>query len=262
VDEPQGGALQFDRADFEQPTSARCTFCQAPIQASYFEVNGQVACPGCRTQIEEAMSGGSGVGRFVRATVLGTVAAVIGSGLYYAVRAVTGWEIGLIAIVVGLLVGAAVKTGSNRRGGWVYQGLAMFLTYAAIVSTYIPAIREGIRQAKVEQTARTPHATTPGAAPSAADPSPATVSAPAASEVAAPPNPVSSLPHPVRVALGFVLLFVLACFAPFLMGFRNIMGLIIIGIGLYEAWKINKRVPVAITGPYRLSAATAPSAGD
>ena len=257
MDEPRDSDLQFERAEFEQPTAARCTLCQAPIQASYFEVNGQVACPGCRTHLEEARSGGSGPGRFVRAAALGTVAAALGSGLYYAVRAVTGWEIGLISIVVGLLVGGAVKAGSRGRGGWLYQGLAMGLTYAAIVSTYIPAIREGVRQAKVEQAARTPHATTPGASPSAAvDPSPA------ASDAAPPDNPVSSLPHPVRMALGFVLLFVLACFAPFLMGFQNIMGLIIIGIGLYEAWKINRRVSLVITGPYRLSPAPLPSAGD
>jgi hypothetical protein len=262
VDEPQGGALQFDRADFEQPTSARCTFCQAPIQASYFEVNGQVACPGCRTQLEEAMSGGSGVGRFVRATVLGTVAAVVGAGIWYGVRAIPPHlEIGFVSIIVGLLVGAAVRVGAQRRGGWLYQGLAMWLTYAAIVSTYIPALREGLQQAKAEQTARLPHATSPEAAAS-----PGAAPAATATSGVSDPSPaeaqLSSLPRPVRMALGLLLLFVLACFAPFLMGFQNIMGLIIIGIGLYEAWKINKRVPVAITGPYRLSAATAPSAGD
>jgi hypothetical protein len=32
------------------------------------------------------------------------------------------------------------------------------------------------------------------------------------------------------------------------------MGLFIIGIGLYEAWKLNKRVDVEITGPHKVEA--------
>jgi hypothetical protein len=37
----------------------------------------------------------------------------------------------------------------------------------------------------------------------------------------------------------------------------NFMGWIIIGIALYEAWKINKREVVQVTGPYAVTA-TAP----
>jgi hypothetical protein len=36
------------------------------------------------------------------------------------------------------------------------------------------------------------------------------------------------------------------------------MGLFIIAIGVYEAWKINRRLPLTITGPYRVGA---PAAG-
>jgi hypothetical protein len=45
----------------------------------------------------------------------------------------------------------------------------------------------------------------------------------------------------------------LAVTGPFMRGGRSIMGVIIIGIALYEAWKINK--PVPITGPFRLERA-------
>ena len=34
-------------------------------------------------------------------------------------------------------------------------------------------------------------------------------------------------------------------------------GLIIIGIGVYEAWKINRRPQMKLTGPYRVAVATA-----
>jgi hypothetical protein len=51
---------------------------------------------------------------------------------------------------------------------------------------------------------------------------------------------------------------VLALAYPFLAGFQNIIGILIIGFALYEAWKLNKRVPLAVTGPFRVEAATPP----
>ena len=48
--------------------------------------------------------------------------------------------------------------------------------------------------------------------------------------------------------------FVVALVAPVLMGFDNILGLIIIGIGLYEAWKLNQRPPFATEGPFQVGA--------
>ncbi len=50
--------------------------------------------------------------------------------------------------------------------------------------------------------------------------------------------------------VGFVFAFALV--APVLAGTDNLIGLIIIGIGLYEAWKINKRRELVVSGPYRL----------
>ncbi len=50
-----------------------------------------------------------------------------------------------------------------------------------------------------------------------------------------------------------LLILAIACAAPFLAGFENIIGIVIIGIGLYEAWKLNRRSTVAITGPHTLA---------
>ena len=47
---------------------------------------------------------------------------------------------------------------------------------------------------------------------------------------------------------------ILAWLLPFLTLPQNIIGLFIIGVGVYEAWKLNKRVPLTITGPYFVSA--------
>ena len=39
----------------------------------------------------------------------------------------------------------------------------------------------------------------------------------------------------------------------------GIIGLLIVGFALYEAWKINKRQTIAFSGPFRLSRTAAPS---
>src|SRR3954453_22158692 len=97
--EPAGaGPIQFDRADFVQPAEGPlCAVCGRSLQGHYFEVNGQMACEGCRYAVETAFQQRGGVGGFVKAACAGFGAAVAGSILYYAVREITGLEIGLIS---------------------------------------------------------------------------------------------------------------------------------------------------------------------
>ena len=151
-----------------------------------------------------------------------------------------------MAIVVGLLVGYAVRKGSNGRGGWRYQALAMFLTYTSIVSSYVPLIFKEIYEQR--QTAAAGDTTaTDMASPAIAD---------SASGAATEITEVSADSTDSAAEPGFVvalLLFIGIIYAlPFLAGIENIVGLIIIGIGLYEAWKLNQRVTLAISGPYQV----------
>jgi hypothetical protein len=233
--------VQFDTAEFDDATAQpACTECNGHLAGSYYDVNGQMVCERCRYAIESRVNAGSGAGRFARATALGLVAAALGSALYYAVAALTGYEFGLIAIVVGLMVGGAVRLGSNGRGGWMYQTLAIALTYLAIVSTYIPPIVQGIAdmeppEAAIEQVSF---------------------------ERSAPPQvEESAISGPAAVAIAVVIVFVIACAAPFLWGFQNVLGIVIIGIGLYEAWKMNRRVTLTISGPHVLAAPAPQIAG-
>jgi len=47
----------------------------------------------------------------------------------------------------------------------------------------------------------------------------------------------------------------LAFLAPVLMGFDgNIIGILIIAFGLWEAWRINRKQPFEVTGPYQVAA--------
>jgi hypothetical protein len=60
------------------------------------------------------------------------------------------------------------------------------------------------------------------------------------------------------VIAALVLLAGLILAAPILSAMNSPIGFIIIGIALYEAWKINRGAAFTITGPYRV---VAPGAG-
>ena len=252
--------IQFDKAELAGGV-ANCASCRAAITGTYYEANGNVICARCRAQLQWEESHGSGMGRFVKASFFGTLAAALGSAIYYGVAALTNMEFGLIAILVGVMVGAAVKRGARGRGGWLYQGLAIFLTYASIVSTYIPPIlKEFKKQSEQQQAAGAAASPAPQTPPSPSEGP--TVQPVAATRPATAASPEPKLPGGplVGLLLALAFLFALAFAAPFLAGVQNIMGIIIIFIGLYEAWKINRRVPLVINGPYRVGAPRVPSA--
>ncbi len=83
-----------------------------------------------------------GASAFVRALAVGLVAGAIGSTLYYLVDRLTGYQLGLVAIAVGFLVGRGVRWGTGGRGGVLYQVLAVALTYVAIAFSFLPYVLE------------------------------------------------------------------------------------------------------------------------
>jgi hypothetical protein len=185
---------------------------------------------------------GSGGGRFVRALAFGIGAMLLSAGAWYAVLKLTDSEFGILAILVGLFIGAAVRRGAERRGGWRYQTLAMALTYTAIVFSYTPFVLKGIAEAQAPKS---------GAAISP----PADTTRPAATPTSSTAD--HSAPSAGQVVLGLALIAAVLFAAPIVSGFSNPIGLIIIAIGLYEAWKLNKRLIIQIGGPFRVGAARA-----
>ena len=243
--------LQFDKADFAQdaPASSACAYCQGPLTDTYYEVAAKAACPRCKDLVAAQGTQGSGFGRFARATLFGTLAGAVGAGLWYAVSAITNLQISLIAILVGYMVGMAVRAGSHGRGGPLYQVLAMFITYSAIVSTYVPIlVAEAMKGAKAHNTELEKPAA-PGARD--ADPSAKAAAADDASKI--------QLGEALLAVAQFVLVVGAVAFAaPFLGGFENLIGLLIIGFGVWEAWKINRRLRPEIKGPFRVGSSSSP----
>lgn len=260
------GRLQFRRAEYAQdaPGQVSCAGCGRTIHDYYFDVDGATTCERCRRRLDLGQGDEGGLARFGRALAFGLAAAFVSSLAWFGISKLTGYEFGILAIVVGLFVGGAVRAGSRQRGGARYQFLAMWLTYSAIVVTYIPAILEsagaasetaapGASAASVGDPAETRAATTVSTEPTVSTGPTAADAVPASAEGA------ESL-GPMGVVLGLGLLLLIAYVAPVLVVFSDvsaIMGVIIIAIALYEAWKMNRRREPEITGPHRIGAGSA-----
>jgi hypothetical protein len=150
------GPLQFDRADFgdQAAKSLTCANCASPIASAYFEARGQIICEACRSRLEAFLAVRPGLRGFIKALAAGAGAGVVGCLIYYAVLVLSGYEFGLIAILVGYMVGRAVRWGSGNRGGAAFQALAIALTYITIVSSYVPLIVTQVRAAAAKEAAQ------------------------------------------------------------------------------------------------------------
>lgn len=245
--------LQFDRAERGLTTTGTtCANCQQPITSAYYEINGHVTCQRCRGQIVGAWNSGSRAVRFAKAVGLGGAAAALGAGVYFGIEALTGYEFGLVAIIVGLMVGAAVRKGSNGRGGWRYQALAVFLTYSAVVATdssmiarelgkQFRARADSVRVQADSSTAQASAATTP------------------AFRVDSSAAKGRARPGFGALVVAFAVLLGLAYAAPIAIGISSPLHLLIAGFALYEAWKLNRGVALQITGPYQVASRAVPA---
>jgi len=276
---PDNEPLQFDVAESatssDAPHHAQCRGCGQPIRDTYYDVNGSLVCASCRAGLEQPR--GTRLRRVLRATALGTLAAIGGSLLYFAVAAMTGREFGLVAIAVGFMVGTAVRKGSGGRGGWAYQTLAIGLTYLAIVSTYVPLVVKEFQKdtrssARAHATppvpmdtitisARGPANAKPSADPSAPTRAPENASVMQAGTPRPAPHADSTRLGAGTVLLGIGAIVLLAAIVPIAAGFSNLIGLLIIGIAVFEAWKLNRRVQLVIAGPYRVGSGPAGTIG-
>ena len=241
--------LQFDRAMPATPRaeagtasqSVTCAVCQQTIAHKYFDVNGQPTCDRCKQQVARAAETPTGLGVFGRALVYGLGAAILGAVLYYAVIAITDFEIGLVAIAIGYMVGYAVRSATGDRGGLRFQILAIVLTYWAVGLAYTPFVFSGATQSQDQAQI-----------------------APASTDSAATELPPAEAPaEPLGMLIGAGIMLALTFVLPLLSVFGSLpSGLIsaaIIAFGMLQAWQMTARPAVVISGPYRIAPPTTPA---
>jgi hypothetical protein len=275
------GDLQFDRAiapDSPAPTgSPVCERCKSPIRMHYYHVDGQTTCPTCKQAAERALGGPGAAKRagMMKAVVYGVGAAIAGAIIYYAVMEYMDLEIGIVAILIGFMVGYAVRAATSGRGGRRFQILAAGLTYLAVALAYAPFALRGVAEG-VKEGAAGDSGAVAGATPSAASATTATadedvaasasgsaasLDATVLSDSAGTATEASLGPGGIALAFGGALLFVLAL--PVIVIFTSmpsgLISALIIGIGMRQAWTMTRGVELSITGPFKVGSEPSPA---
>jgi hypothetical protein len=224
--------------------------------------------------------------RPLKALLLGSVAAAVGAGVYRMVTFGTGWNFSLVAILVGYMVGGAVRTGSGERGGRFYQFLAAFLTYSALVGMFLPETWRALTSSpeKREQKKEVAAKKAAGEAQADRQPKPDTKSAEHAAGAVAkaeaghvaeaqakaapgkaelrinPDGTGEDLESHSMLYLVCMLVIALAALVgliysiPIVIGFHSPISLFIFGVALWQAWRMNFGGEGPVTGPYRVRA--------
>lgn len=229
------GIPQFSTAEYAHvPGTERCRICNRFLDATYFRVNGQMACSQCATEARDGQPKDSHVA-FSRGLLLGIGAAIVGMVVYAAFTIITGWYIGYLALGVGYLVAKAIKKGSSGLGGRRYQVAAVLLTYAAISIAAVPigiSYEMKHRQAQKQTQAQQADAN-------------------AVDGDSSQPQPAQAQRHATGTFILQLLWLGLA--SPFLElqdPMHGAIGLFILFIGLRIAWRLTASAPITVDGPY------------
>ena len=115
---PSPQDLQFQHAEpiaaaaSSEGAAQTCVVCKQPVGDTYYHAQGQVVCPLCAQRIQSGQQAPPALS-LMRAALYGGGAALGGCILYALVAIVLNAEIGLIAILVGWMVGKAIRHASN-----------------------------------------------------------------------------------------------------------------------------------------------------
>lgn len=227
-------AEPIDTATLSEGSAQTCVACKQPVGDTYYHAQGQVVCPLCAQHIQTGQQAAPRLS-LLRAALFGGAAALGGCMLYALVAIVLHAEIGLIAILVGWMVGKAIRHGSYGRGGRPQQILAVTLTYFAITTSYIPII--------LYQAAKNPHRAEQQQAQ--------TNAGPVTSDARAPAQPHMSFGG---IAIYLLMLAAVAPFLSLTSGISAWISLFILFIGLQRAWKLTERREIMLMGPYTAEA--------
>jgi hypothetical protein len=240
--------LQFDRvvvadaAGAQPHTGITCSVCHLAIPTEYYTVNGHVVCAHCRENIEDAVETPRGAGTLLVAALFGLGAGLAGAFIYFAVIYFANLEIGIVAILIGYMVGYAVRKGARGRGGLRFQILAIALTYGSIAMAYAPLV--------VIAAVKDSHeAQGPGAAARQNTQS-----------VRPAPRAESRERPPAAIVLAEMLAFIAVL--PVLVIWNTLpsglITVVIIFIGMRQAWRMTGAPPITVFGPYQVGGASVP----
>ena len=270
--EPTSGYTIDGLRGADQAQANACAECSQPIALYYFEANGRVLCASCKGKVERALAGDgtSRAGRITKALVYGFGAALAGAAIWFGVAVAFNLEIGLVAILIGFMVGKAVRAGSAGRGGRRYQVAAALLTYLSVAMSYgALGVRE-IVTSKSGVEVLSDSATTSGAGTVADDEhaeeaDEATDAAAGGDDAAADSTAAGADAAPASMGTALLFMFGFMFVLPIVANLASmpggIIGLAIMAFGIHQAWQMNAAADLTITGPHRLASAPGTAGG-
>lgn len=202
------------------------------------------------------------------ALVQGMVAACLGVVLHHVIYRVTGYEVGLVAIVIGWFVGTVVCKASKGSGGLTFQLIAVILTYAAIAGTHVPSIIRNYettrysllyksltsnQKQRINQMIERKSSDSDQRLPLKELNESAWLSVLTSSQAKSFFDIDESQVDQFKRT---IFIYLVGWIAPFMGGKVKVLGWLIIAIGLWQAWRLNEFVPVRVRGPYKICETT------
>jgi hypothetical protein len=250
--------LQFDRAvpatgvGETATQSVVCGACSATLRTWYYDVDGLQLCAACRQKAERSASPVRDWGATMRALLFGLGAAVAGAAIYYGVIAITNFEIGIVALLIGYMVGFSVRKGAGGRGGRRLQVAAAALTYFSVAMEYLPVALKGVVDGETSDSptavVAADSALSEQGEPNAAVTDSLAVGGSTQTNVKAL-NPVLGIGLLAGFALALPLMVVFGTLP------SGLISALIIGIGMRQAWVMTKAAKLTITGPFKVGRA-------
>ena len=247
-----------EHLDFTAPAAATagppaCTSCAKPIDTEYWSVGTAVICSACRANVSLEQGDAAKISRrgsrFSKALLYGVGGMIAGAAIWYGVAKFLNLEIGLIAILLGWLVGKGVMKGSDERGGRRYQVMAVLLTWYGIGLGYFPFMIENAQEQSSATAAVSSDSMTTEAPVSSGETAESPIEAPATGD--------SDLGF--FGAVGTLLLMTAAL--PWYAvsgGFPgSLISILIYGFALLQAWRMTASRELVISGPFKVGTAGA-----
>ena len=242
---PTPEALQFRKAEQAAPEGSGppCVICSKQIVDTYYHAQGQVACPVCAAKIQAGQNAPP-AHTLAKSFIYGLGAALAGMALFATVWIISNAQWALISILIGYMVGKAIRIASKGLGGRPQQILAVVLTYFAISTAIIPvAIYQQMHEPTAAQASPVDQTKNSGDAQAKTS---AASNAPAVNEA----EPKQGLLNTLFSLIGTGLI------SPFLglkeEGMGGLLTLLIIFFGLQRAWHLTGRTNIVVMGPYQL----------
>jgi len=266
--------LQFDRAvplstdaAGQAGPSLTCESCKNEIKTEYFTVNGVTLCETCKDAVQQQAASVREWPSVIRATLFGFGAALVGAIIYYGVIAITDFEIGIVAILIGYMVGYAMRKGARERGGRRLQIIAIVLTYLSVALAYLPLAMRGARESSSESgltidSAQVLAPTTDSTVANADTTENARGVADSQLRASSDSLVLETTFGGTVRAIGLLLVFslTLPVFVVFGSMPSGLISALIIGIGLRQAWKMTGVPDLETHGPFKVGAVSSASA--